>query len=148
MAKDYKRGDDYWVYLNTGSQATPTWVLVAEAVNPALDEAAATIKIAEAGKNDGSLRGFGDPVLSFQLNRNKGNANVTAILTAARAGTLKEFAIADGPIATAGTEYARLEALVSSFPLSANRGEAGSYAITLNRHANSDFDLTYTTVPA
>ena len=145
MAKDYKKGDDYFVYLNTGTQVTPVWALVAEAINPSVDEAATIIKIEEAGKNTGSLKGYGDPILAFQLNRNKGNANVTAILTAAKAGTLKEFAIADGPIATTGTEYTRLEALIASFPLTANRGSGASYAITLHRHANSDFDLTYAT---
>lgn len=145
MAKDYKRGDDYLVYLNTGSQGSPTWVLIAEAVNPSIDEAPAIIKIPEAGKNDGSLRGYGDPVITFELGKNKGNSDVTTILTAAKAGTLKEFAIADGPIATAGTEYVRLEALITAFPLSANRGDGGKYQVTLNRHANSDYDLTYVT---
>lgn len=145
MPKDYKKGDDYLVYLNTGTQATPVWTLIGEAINPSIDEAPTVIKIDEAGKNTGSLKGYGDPVLAFQLNRNKGNANVIAILTAAKAGTLKEFAIADGPIATTGTEYVRLEALVGAFPLSANRGQGASYAVTLYRHANSDYDLTYVT---
>ncbi len=145
MAKDYKRGDDYFVYLNTGTQASPTWVLIAEATNPTLDEASTIIKIEEAGKNTGNLKGYGDPVFTFRLNKNKGNANVTTILTAAKAGTLKEFAIADGPIATPGTEYARLESLIGAFPLGANRGEGANYQITLYRHANSDFDLTYAT---
>lgn len=148
MAKDNKKGDDYLVYLNTGSQGSPTWVLIKSAVNPSIDEAAATIVVPEAGQNDGNLKGFGNPLISFTLHRDKGNTNVTAILTAARAGTLKEFAIADGPIATAGTEYARLESLISAYPLTANRGESASYAIGLNRHANSDYDLSYTTVPS
>lgn len=144
MAKDYKRGDDYLVYLNTGTQAAPVWVLIKEAVNVALAENPTIIKVPEAGMNDGSLKGFGDPQFTFTLNKNKGNANVTTIITAAKAGTLKEFAIADGPIATVGTEYARLESLID-FPKTANRGAAASYAITLYRHANSDFDLTYAT---
>lgn len=145
MAKDYKKGDDYLVYLNTGTQATPVWALIAEAINPTVDDGATIIKIEEAAKNTGSLKGFGDPVLAFQLNKNKGSSNVTAILTAAKAGTLKEFAIADGPIATTGTEYTRLEALIGAFPLSASRGNGASHAVTLHRHANSDFDLTYAT---
>lgn len=145
MAKNYKRGDDYYVYLNTGTQASPTWVLIKAAVNPSIDEAPAIIKVPEAGSNDGSLRGYGDPVLSFTLNKDKGDTNITTILTAAKAGTMKEFAIADGLIATAGTEYVRMESLISAYPLGASRGEPGSYSITLNRHANSDFDLTYAT---
>lgn len=146
MPKNYKRGDDYLIYLNTGSHASPTWGLIKAAVDPSFDPEKSDIVVPEAGSSDGHLQGYGDPAISFTLNEDAGDANVTAILAASESGAMIELAIANGPIATTGTRYHRLEACVTAAPLSAGRGNPASWAIEARRHANSDNDITKVTV--
>lgn len=142
MAKKHKRGDDYLIYVNTGTQVSPTWGLCKSAVNPTFDPQKADIVIQEAGMSDGHLQGYGNPQIGFRLNNQKGDALVQDIVDAKESGDIIELAFADGPIATTGTVYYRLEACVTGGPLNANRGEGAGWDITVNRHADSEFDLT------
>jgi hypothetical protein len=147
MAKKYKKGDDYLIYLDTAdSFGTPTWALIKAATDPKFDPAKADVVVPEAGSSDGHLQGFGDPLISFTLLEDAGDANVTAILDAAEDGTMKHIAVANGPIATTGTVYRHMEVCITAAPLSAGRGEPASWAVEVRRHANSDNDITKTTV--
>lgn len=141
MPKNFKKGDDFLLYLNTGSQGTPTWALITAAVNIAVDPAPSDIVIQEANFSDGHMSGFGDPAITFTLQHDKGDANVVALIAACASGAITEIAVADGPIATPGTVYYRLESCLRA-PLSASRGEAASWDVTANRHVNSVADLT------
>ena len=143
MAKDFKRGDDYRLYLNTGSWASPTYVWLKSAVDLAVDEAPTDIAVEETGMSTGHLQGYGDPSITCTLNENRGDTNVATLLTAMRAGTMKEIALCNGPIATAGTNIYRLEAIATGFPLSASKGSVASWGVDFKRHANSDNDLTH-----
>lgn len=141
MAKDFKKGDDYLAYINTGSQGTPTWELVPAIVNINIDPQPSDIVIQEAALSDGHMNGLGDPQITFTMQNDKGDANVADIIAALTSGALTELAFADGPIATVGTIYYRLESCLRG-GLSAQRGEAASYDVTANRHVNSVADLT------
>ena len=141
MPKNYKRGDDYLLYLNTGTQATPVWALILAAVNIALDPQVADIVVAEAALSDGHMNGLGDPQITFTLQHDKGDANVLTMIAAMASGAITEIAIADGPIATSLTVYYRLESVLRG-GLSASRGEAASWDVTASRHVNSVADLT------
>ncbi len=145
MAKDYLKGDDFKLYLNTGTDAVPVWTLLKCQKDLAFDPAKADIVIEEAGISDGHLQGYGDPAFTFTLFDDKGDTNAQTLITAAEAGTLKELAIANGVIATTGTKYWRLECCVISSPGSFNKGEAASYSIEAKRHANSDNDIVRST---
>lgn len=141
MAKDYKKGDDFLLYLNTGSQATPTWALIRAAVNITFDNQPSDIKIAEAGWSDGHMNGLGDNLFSFTLQHDKGDANVLTMIAAIASGAITELAIADAAIATVGTVYWRIESVLRA-PLSAQRGEAASWDVTAYRHINSVAEVT------
>ena len=145
MAKTYLRGDDYKLYLNTGSYGSPTWALIKAMANPGFDPQKKDIVIPENGISDGHLQGYGDPLISATIFEDTGDANVTALVVAAEAGTLKEVALANGPIATAGTKFWRLESCILSSPLSAAKGEPASFAMEFRRHANSDNDIVRST---
>lgn len=146
MPKNYLKGDDFKLYLNTGTYATPVWTLLKCFKDLAYDPAKADIVVEEHGASDGHLQGYGDPTFSFTLFDDAGDTNAQALVTAAEAGTLKELAVANGAIATSGTKYWRLECCLTSSALSANKGEAASYSIEARRHANSDNDISRTTV--
>lgn len=146
MAKDYVRGDDYWIYLNTGTYASKTWVHVKNVADPTFNPEKSDILVPEAGMSDGHLQGYGNPLIGFTMFEDRTNTNAEAILAAAEAGTLKEFAIANGPIATSGTTFRNFEANITSSELSAGRGEPASWSIELRRHANSDNDIVKTKV--
>lgn len=147
MAKNYKRGDDYKLWLNTGVQATPVWVNIKAVSDINLDPAYADIEVPEQGIGTGHLAGEGDPSITFTLFEDAGDANVETLIAAMFARTMKEIAISNAPLmTTSGSKNYRLEALLVGFPLSAARGEAASFDVEAKRHANSDFDLTRTVV--
>ena len=141
MTKNYKKGDDYKFYLNTGTQSVPVWSLLKCVKDLQFDPAKADIVIEENGASDGHLHGYGDPLFSATIFEDAGDANCADIYDAADAGDMIEIALANGPIATTGTKFYRLESCVTGSPLSANKGEAASRAMEFRRHANSDFDL-------
>lgn len=145
MAKSFKRGDDYKFYINTGSVGSPTWVLITAVSGIAVDPAPSDIVVPESGFSDGHMQGYGDPAITATLYEDTGDTNIATLLTAMHAGTLQEIAVANGPIATAGTKFYRLEACCTGLPLSADRGEASSYDCEFKRHANATTDLTRNT---
>lgn len=145
MAKAYKRGDDYKFYLNTGSYGSPTWTQIKAVADLSVDWAPSDIVIPESGIGDGHLQGYGDPAITFTLFEDTGDANVETLIAAMFSGAMKEIAAANGAIATTGTKFYRLEAVLTGVPLSVPKGAPASFAVTAKRHANSDYDLTRNT---
>lgn len=146
MAKSYKRGDDYRLYLNTGTQGSPTWTRITAVSDIAVDFAPSDIVVPEQGISDGHLQGYGDPAITFTLFEDTGDSNVGTIITNMYAGTLTEIAVSNGDITTSGTKYYRLESVLIGVPLNAARGEPASWDVEAKRHANSVADFTRTTV--
>lgn len=141
MAKDYKKGDDYKLYLNTGTYVTPVWVLLKCFKDLAFDPAKADIVIEEHGASDGHLQGYGDPAISFTLFDDLGDTNAQAIIVAIESGAMKELAVANGVIATPLTKFWRLESCITAGPGSFNKGEAASFSVEARKHANADNDI-------
>ena len=151
MAKDYKKGDDYKLYLDTAnSWDTPTWVEIKAASELTLDRVPADVEVPERGEDTGHLHGKADPVISFTLLEDAGDANVETLIAAIHnddnSTNMVHLAVSRGDIATATTKYWHMEAVLLGAPLSAGRGEPASYDVEAKRHANSDHTLTRETV--
>ncbi len=144
MAKDYKRGADYILYLNTASQATPTWAIIAAASEIDLATNPDDIEVRERGMDMGHLQGEDDPAITFTLLEDEGDANVETIIAALFSGALTEIAVSRGLIAGAGVKWWRLESCLRGVSLGAARGDPAAYDVEARRHANSDFALLRT----
>jgi hypothetical protein len=143
MAKDYKKGQDYTLHLNTGTQGTPTWVKIIAVADIALDVGPSDIVVPVQGLSDGHLAGYGDPAITFTLFEDAGDANVETLIAAIFAKQMKEIAISNAPLMTTSpSKNYRLESAFIAAPLAASKGEPASFAVEARRHANSDFDLT------
>ena len=140
MAKDYKRGADYILSLNTGTYATPTWVTIKAVGDLACDPNPDDVVVPERGANTGHLNGEFDPSFTFTLYEDAGDTNVEALIAAIFAGTMKHLAVSRGPIATSGVKWLDLECVLRA-PLGANRGDPSSYDVSAFKHANSDNNL-------
>ena len=144
MAKDYTKGADYKLYLNTGTYATPVWAEIKASGDVAANPQPDDIEIPERGGPTGHLHGEQNPQFTFTLFEDKGDTNVEALVAAIYAGTMKELAVSRGPIATTGNKYLRMECALFA-DLSANRPDPSQYAVTAMRHANSDTGMVRST---
>lgn len=114
-------GIDMYLYRNTASYATPTWVIVEN-----VKDLTATDTYAEA---DVSRRATGtaaagikqlEPTLreisiEWDMIRDEADTDFTALRTAHAARTLVDIALASGLIATVGTNYFRVECKLFEF---------------------------------
>ena len=147
MAKDYVKGADYRLYLNTGSYASPSWTEIKAAGDIDVSTNPDDVEVPERGMDTGHLHGEDDPSITFTLFEDKGDTNVETIVAALYSGTLKEIAVARGAIDTTGTKYWRLEACLMGVKVTSSRGDAASYDVEAKRHANSDYAMSRNTVP-
>jgi stage V sporulation protein SpoVS len=144
MAKDYQKGADYRLYLNTGTYGSPTWVEIKAVGDITVNANADDVAVPERGMATGHLQGEDDPEITFTLYEDEGDANVETMIAAVYSGALKEIAVCRGSIASGGNKYVRLESCLWGAN-SANRSDPGQYEITARRHANSDYGLTRAT---
>lgn len=145
MAKDYSKGDEWRLYLDTADDwASPTWAQIKAFVDPTVDPEKADVEVPEQNADTGHLQGEGDPSINFTLNVDKGDSNVETLISRSLDGTMTHIAISRGDIATSGTKYYHMESALFG-PLSASRGSVASYDITARKHANSDNGLTRAT---
>jgi hypothetical protein len=141
MAKDYIRGADYRLYLNTGSYVSPTWVNIAAASEIDVATNPDDVTVPERGSSTGHLQGEDDPAITFTLLEDAGDANVETLIAAMFSGDMEHIAVSRGDIETTGTRFWHLEACLMGVSLGAARGDAAQYAVEARRHANSDNDL-------
>jgi hypothetical protein len=144
MAKNYIKGHAYKLYLNTGSYGSPTWAEIKACGDIGFDPQPANVEVEERGIGTGHLHGEQDPLITFQLKEDTGDANVETLIAATFSGVMVELAVSRGPIATTGNKYFRLEAVLFA-PGQAARGDASSYDVQAFRHANSDYGLSRNT---
>jgi hypothetical protein len=103
-------GLDMYLYRNTGSFGSPAWTLVDNVEDlkrqSKLDEAEIKIRKMRDVQYEPGLNA---KQFSWSMLKDETDTNYTALRTAKDAGTLIEFAFANGPIATSGTVYYRQE---------------------------------------
>lgn len=109
-------GLDMMLYRNSATYGSPTWVLIENVRDLTGPDS--------MGEADVSIRGNGlklsEPTLeevSFEWDmiHDPDDADFNAVKAAYEGKTLIEFAFADGPIATSGTKYLRIETKVFKF---------------------------------
>lgn len=144
MAKNYIKGSEYLLYYNSGSYVSPSWNIIKACGDVAVDAAPDDIEVPERGIGMGHLQGEFNPTFTFTLFEDTGDTNVVAMIAAIYSGAQVELAVANGPIATSGTKWFRMESVLMA-PMSANRGDPASFDVTAYRHANSDYDMTRNT---
>jgi hypothetical protein len=137
MAKDYKRGADYILYLNTGSWASPTYVRIKAVDGLGCSANPEDVEVPESGSDTGHLHGEKDPEITGRLLDDAGDANVETLIAAIYSGAQVSLALSRGAIATTGNKFVRMECVLFA-PLDADRGATGSHQFTAKRHANSD----------
>ncbi|MCP4228870.1 MAG: hypothetical protein GY771_01810, partial [bacterium] len=104
MAKDYQKGDDYKLYFNTATYATPTWAEIVAADDIAVEINKSDIEVPERGIDTGHLQGKGDGTLSFTLMEDTGDTNVESMIAAVLTdATMIHLAVSRGDITTTGT---------------------------------------------
>lgn len=146
MAKNYIRGADYKLYLDTASNfTTPTWVEIKAVGNVSCATNPDDVEIPERGMDTGHLKGENNPAFKFTLYEDQGDAHVETLIANGLAGTITHLAVSRGPIATSGTKYLHMECLMLGIDLSADRPDPSSYDVNAYRHANSDNNLARAT---
>ena len=104
------------LYYNTGSYGSPTWTLITNVkdveVNLDSETVDSTTRANSGWKS--SVVTLRVASITFSMNYDKSDTAHQAILDAYLAGTVKDFAVADGLIATTGTEYFRAECYIKS----------------------------------
>lgn len=110
-------GAEAKLYYNAGTYGSPSWTLMENVadVNLADSRTAVEAPVRAQWPYVGHLVGKQNLVLSWGGLKTKSttDAVTTAMITKYEAGTVTEFAIADGLIATTGTKYRRLTCVIT-----------------------------------
>lgn len=146
MAKDYKRGIDFRLYLGSGTWGSESWDHIAAAQDIDVADNPDDIAIAVRGLEMGHLRGLGDPSITFTLAYDKGDTNVLTMVAAMGSGAMTTIAVADGDIVTAGTTYWKMQAVLMGKQINAPTSGPATFEVSAFRHVNSDNALTEVTV--
>jgi hypothetical protein len=129
-------GLDMYLYRNTGSYGTPTWVVVENVRDLNGADSMAEADVSRRGtavtgsgfkQNEPTLR---EMSFDWEMVRDEADADFTALRTAYAARTLVEFAFADGAIATTGTNYFRIECKIFGFERSEPLEGPNTYKVT------------------
>jgi hypothetical protein len=143
-----KLGDDFKLYTNTGSWGTPVHVLQNDIGDITFDRAPTNVPIPRRGTAVKRYKtGQGDWRLTVRVNYDPTNSLVQALEThLAAPSTPLYLAIADGVIATTGTNYWKAEWVVLNDPLSAAMDEGAAFDVELGVSADSTNEPAKTTV--
>jgi hypothetical protein len=145
MAKDYKRGDDYRLYLDTADTwATPTWVEIKACGNIEVDDGIAEIAVPERSASTGYMHGSKDPGITFELFEDDSDTNVGTLITALQDGSQVHLAVCNGDESVAGNRLVHAECVLFGGQ-AANRGEVAQWAVTARRNAQSSNEWTWET---
>jgi hypothetical protein len=128
-----KLGLDCKMYRNTGTYASPVWDEITNIRDVTLN--------LETGEADSSRRGGNgfrerlatliDGGVDFEMVWETGDTDFTALRTAFFAKTPVEFAIMDGPVATAGTQGLRATMQVFNFSRNEPLGETVKASVSI-----------------
>lgn len=122
-------GQDCKLYHNTGTNASPVWVLipiVGDVTIPDFGAQAAEVNL-RVSNWILNLPTKLKAAIEFMIANDIGGTVWTALRTAAHAKTIKQFAVASGAIATSGTEYFKAFCFFEAFPWNQPIGEMSSH---------------------
>lgn len=123
-------GLDMKLYRNSGTYASPTWVLVdnvADLKGPdSMGEAVIGIRGKAYEQYEPGLRKVS---FDWDMIKDETDTNFSALRTAYGAKTLTEFAFANGAIATTGTKYFRIECKLFEFSRDESLEGANKYHV-------------------
>lgn len=123
-----KIGNDLKLYYNSGTTASPTWVLICQVGDVTIDFnrslAEVDLRCSQWLLN---LAGKMSGMFNFSLANNFGNTVYDALRVIAFSGVPVQLASADGAIATVGTEYFKAYVVFSQFPWAQPTQEMSSH---------------------
>lgn len=134
------------LYRNTATWGSPTWNPI-----PNCKDLSLTLEKGEAGANTRftkwklSRGAMIDSGVEFGMVYDPGDSDYQALKAAFFAGTVINFAIADGDIAVTGTEYLKVDCEVMKFNIPQNLEEVMSVEVAI-KPARTDNAPAWTTV--
>ena len=126
-------GLDMYLYRNTNTFASPTWAIVENVRDLTGPDSFAEADVSRRNTGASAFK-QSEPTLrevsyEWDMVHDPSDADFAALLTAYAARTLTEFAFADGPIATTGTKYFRIECKLFEFSRNEALEDANIYHV-------------------
>ncbi len=117
LTQSHVMGFEAKLYRNTGTNASPVWVEIENVRDLALANSMTDVDVSarDGGGFAMSDSGLQTLELTFQMNGDFGDADLTAIQTAYLNRAPLLLAVASGAIAAAGTQYVRFAGIVTGF---------------------------------
>lgn len=143
----YKLGLEGKLYINTGSYGTPVWDEIPNVIDCdiALDKDEADMSNRSSGGWEMMLPTLKKGAVEFEMNYDPADADWVLLRDAYINNTLKEYAVADGAVATSGTQYLRLHAYVMKFGRSEKLREGMKTPVTLKPGYSSNANPAWVT---
>lgn len=126
-------GIDMYLYRNTATFGSPTWVIIENVRDLTAPDAFGEADVSRRMTGQTALKQTEPTLREFEAEwdmvRDEGDADFLALRTAFAARTLTEFAFASGAIATTGTVYYRVETKLFEFSRNEALEDANSYHV-------------------
>lgn len=136
----------YAYYMSAGSFASPTWTLYTAVVDVTINRERTEIAASSRGSTFEKFL-VGLKKLGVDINALRDNADTTqiALETAYEAGSVIVMGFADGPIATSGTKYVKIECVVTKLMAGEPLEGVATIDITIKPAAGGTNNPTYGT---
>jgi len=140
---DQMLGSEFPIYRNTGTDEAPTWSEVTCLKDVTVNRPLTKVQMStRASARHKYKPGYADLEVSATLVHMPSDANYVAIMAAYWAKTSIEIALADGPIATEGTQYQRVTVNVFDLGNPQPLDDETTYDITLAEDPDgTEYDL-------
>lgn len=144
----YKLGLEGKLYVNTGTYGTPVWDEIPNIVDCdiALEADEADMSNRSSGGWEMILPSMKKATIEAEMIYDPADTDWVLIRDAWINRTLKEYAVADGAIATTGTQYLRLHAYVTKFGRKEPLREGMKSPITLRPGYSTNANPAWVTV--
>ncbi len=130
--KKFQLGFERKLYRNTGTSAVPVWTLMNNVSNVKTNFTAGETDVTTRGNNGWKATAptLNEAELTFTMIYDPTSTDFDAIRTGFFNKAPIEFAVADGPIATSGTEYLRVTCGIFNFGVDESNEEAVKVEVT------------------
>jgi hypothetical protein len=148
MAKKYKLGRHCKLYRNSSTYASPTWNEMPACGDLSIPLTKGRAEFASRGSLFKAWKsGLIEAGVDFKMIYDTADEDFPILKDAFFDSDEIEFAIADGPIATAGTQYLRMTCEVFDFPIDEPLEEGCSVDVSI-APCPADNEPAWVTVPA